>query len=227
MKTGLYLLFLCLVSCLTIACENSTEVEETKPIVNEKDYKKEFTKYGISDSSIVDLKAFEVGEKAPDFSGFDQNGNLISLSELNQEGDVVLIFYRGYWCPHCSKSLSKIADVAQDIKTKGASIIAIAPEGEGGMKAAENDLGSEIILIRDADQSIMKKYNVAFKVNERYNKKFSSWKGVSLAEINEQDEAVLPIPATYIIGDNGKIKYAFFSPNYTDRASVREILAHL
>ena len=50
------------------------------------------------------------GAKAPDFTGFDQNGNEIKLKDLVKKGPVVLVFYRGYWCPYCNKALKRLEE---------------------------------------------------------------------------------------------------------------------
>src|SRR5690348_16035733 len=62
-----------------------------------------------------------INSKAPDFKGTDQNGNTVRLKDLIKKGDVVLVFYRGQWCPFCNRYLSKLQDSLQLILDKGAS----------------------------------------------------------------------------------------------------------
>ena len=73
-----------------------------------------------------------INSKAPEFKGKDQNGNEIVLKDLRKKGPVVIIFYRGYWCPYCNKELQKLEDSLQLIKEKGAQLIAITPEKQEG-----------------------------------------------------------------------------------------------
>ena len=73
-------------------------------------------------------KGLDVNATAPDFTAKDQSGAVINLKEKLKKGPVVLIFYRGYWCPYCSKQLKKLEDSLLQITNKGATLIAITPE---------------------------------------------------------------------------------------------------
>jgi len=73
-------------------------------------------------------EGLKVGEMAPDFSAKDQDGKTISLKQALQKGPVVMLFYRGQWCPYCNRQLKKLEDSLQLIKEKGARLIAVTPE---------------------------------------------------------------------------------------------------
>ncbi len=189
----------------------------------------DYGKFGVAESSFDKVKAVDVGQTAPDFKGKDQFGNEVSLSEELENGSVVLIFYRGYWCPYCTRYLGEYVARMEDIKAKGASIIAIAPEGEQYTKKSAEISGLEVPFISDSKNEILEKYGVAFEVNDAYNEKFNNWKKgeTSIGEINGQETASLPIPATYIIGKDGKVKWVHFNPDYSERASVEEVIINL
>ena len=72
----------------------------------------------------------------------------------------------------------------------------------------------------------MKNYKVNFKVDENTIIKYKSY-GIDFDKANGENGANLPVPATYIVGKNGKIKYAFFNTDYSKRASVKDILEQL
>ena len=69
-----------------------------------------------------------INSKAPDFKATDQYGNEIRLKDVLKDSLVVLIFYRGQWCPYCNKQLKKLEDSLQLLKNKGARLIAVTPE---------------------------------------------------------------------------------------------------
>src|SRR5262245_50362172 len=69
-----------------------------------------------------------INSKAPDFKGVDQSGTELNLKDLRKLGPVVLVFYRGYWCPYCSKYLKTLEDSLQLVKEKGAQVVAITME---------------------------------------------------------------------------------------------------
>src|SRR5258705_10115712 len=74
-----------------------------------------------------------INSRAPDFKGKDQNGIELNLKDLRKLGPVVLVFYRGYWCPYCNKYLKTLEDSLEQIKEKGAQLIAITLEGDSGV----------------------------------------------------------------------------------------------
>lgn len=179
----------------------------------------------FSDDSVVKT-GLEIGDKAPDFSGIDQNGNELSLNGLVEKGPVVLIFYRGYWCPYCNKHLSELQDSLNFILQKDASVIAISPEKSEFVDKSVQQTKASFSILSDSNSLIMKKYDVDYKVADS---KVMTYKifNLDINEANGDDSNVLPVPATYIIGTNGKIKWVHFNPDYKKRSTIKEILDQL
>lgn len=171
-------------------------------------------------------QALEVGTKAPDFKGTDQSGKVISLAKLLTNGDVVVLFYRGYWCPYCNKQLSQLNDSLAFITNKGASVIAIAPETAENVQKTIGKTKVNFSVLSDAGMEIMKSYKVNFAVDEKTVERYKGY-GIDFNQVNGNNGANLPVPATYIIGKDGKIKYAFYNPDYRKRTSVQELINHL
>lgn len=171
-------------------------------------------------------KGLNVNDVAPAFSAKDQNGKTVSLTEELKKGSVVLVFYRGQWCPYCNKHLKKLEDSLSLITAKGASLITVTPEKpENISKTIEKTKASYSILFDDG-LKIMKSYDVAFAVDEKTVEKYKGY-GIDFTQANGTNGASLPVPALYIIGKDGKISYRYFDVNYSKRASVAEILTHL
>lgn len=171
-------------------------------------------------------KGINVNDTAPVFSAKDQNGKTVSLAEELKKGPVVLVFYRGQWCPYCNKHLKKLEDSLSLITAKGASLITVTPEKpENISKTIEKTKASYSILFDDG-LKIMKSYDVAFTVDEKTVEKYKGY-GIDFTQANGANGASLPVPALYIIGKDGKISYRYFDVNYSKRASVAEILSHL
>ena len=169
-----------------------------------------------------------INSKAPDFKGKDQNGNEVVLKDLRKKGPVVIIFYRGYWCPYCNKELQKLEDSLQLIKEKGAQLIAITPEKQEGITKTVERTKATYPIITDDELKIMKAYDVAYQVDTKTIDRYKM-ASIDLAANNGQKpEAVyLPVPAVYIIGKDGEIKYRFFEEDYKKQAAVKYILSNL
>ena len=170
--------------------------------------------------------ALSVGDKAFNFTGTDQNGNAVELFEILEESPVVLMFYRGAWCGYCNKQLSEMEDSLKFINEKGGVVIAVTPEQPESIEKTIKKTNASFKILHDKDLKIMKTYNVDYALENSIVKKYKSY-GINLLESNKENGANLPVPATYIIGKDKKILYAFFDPDYTKRATVGKILQNL
>lgn len=169
-----------------------------------------------------------INSKAPDFKAVDQYGKEIRLKDALKDSLVVLIFYRGQWCPYCNKQLKKLEDSLQLIKDKGAKLIAITPEKPEYISKTIEKTKATYPLIYDKEMKIMKAYAVAFEVDDRTVSRYKN-ADIDLATANGQKEKVyLPVPAVYIISKKeGTIIYRYFESDYKKRVSVQEILNNL
>jgi peroxiredoxin len=168
----------------------------------------------------------KVGDKAPDFTAMDQNGQSVTLNKLLMNGDVVVVFYRGQWCPFCNKQLSHINDSLSLIVAKKATVIAITPETAENVKKTIQKTKASYAVLEDKGMAIMKNYKVNFSVDAETVEKYKKY-GIDFDKANGANGANLPVPATYIIGKNGNVKYVFFNPDYKLRPSVKEMLDNL
>src|SRR6476620_3143526 len=165
-----------------------------------------------------------INSKAPDFKALDQNKTEVSLKDLRKKGTVVVVFYRGNWCPFCNKFLKKLQDSLDLVKEKKAQIIAITPEASEGIDSTIAKTGASFPILYDKDMKIANNYKVAFKVDERTVARYKN-AGIDLLKTNNQTkDAYLPVPAVYIINSEGSITYRYFDEDYKKRLSVRELL---
>jgi len=106
-------------------------------------------------------------------------------------------------------------------------LIAITPEGEEGMTETKDNSKATFTIVSDTDGSIVKAFDVDYKVTDVYVDKVNEMLKVSIPENNASGKAELPVPATYIINKEETIIYAHFDPDYKKRASIVDILAAL
>lgn len=218
------LLFFILPIMMTFSC-NQQEKEHKASELVEDSSDGDLSKFGMNPN--YNPTGMEVGEEAPAITMVTATSEEVSLKKLYEEQPLVIIFYRGHWCPACNKHLSEFAERAVEIKKNGAKIIAVTPETYENVEKTISETGLDFMVISDTDGSVMKAFNVNFNVTEDYQLKIKEQYGTSISEANNAQEAVLPVPATYIIDTNGRIVYKQFDPDYTNRASIDDILANL
>lgn len=164
-----------------------------------------------------------INSKAPEFKIKDQSGVEISLKELRKKGPVVLVFYRGNWCPYCNKELKNLQDSLTLLTYKKAQVVAISPEASAGIAETVKKTGAVFPVLYDKEAKVAKAYQVAYEVDEKTTTRYKSF-GTDLLKINEQKGApILPVPAVYIINRDGAITYRYFNEDYRKRPSVAEL----
>lgn len=167
-----------------------------------------------------------INSKAPDFALKDQYGATVTLKDLRKKGQTVLIFYRGNWCPYCTKALKTYQDSLGQLLTKGVQVVAITPQGKEGIDSMVAKTGAVFPILSDEGGKTLEAYQVAFKVDDRTVNRYKM-AGIDLLKTNNQKEATLPVPAVYIINTEGTVTYRYFDDNYKRRVSVKEILANI
>ena len=174
-----------------------------------------------------DPHGLQVNQAAPDFSGKDQYGKTITLKSLLKKGNVLLVFYRGEWCPYCNKYLKELEESLLTISAKGASVVAVTPEKPEYVAKSVEKTKATFPILHDEALKIMKSYDVAYKLDSKALNKYKKI-NVDLNVINGPvNSENLPVPAVYIIDQKGIIVYRFFDPNYTNRAPISSLIKYL
>ena len=144
------------------------------------------------------------------------------------EGPVLLVFLRAEWCSYCVKHLQAFQDNIQDIHDTGqAKVIAVSPQKRSYMQEFHREHQLSFPILYDKDHSVMKDYKVFFHVTDKYNDYIEKAKGNRIEIFNGDKEPVMPVPATYLIGQDKIIKYIHYDPNYKKRSDVKEVMTHL
>lgn len=172
-------------------------------------------------------KGLEPGMKAPGFIAKDNTGKTIDLKQLlGSHKAVVLIFYRGQWCPYCNKYLSQLQDSLQMLTAKGAYVIGVTPETVDNIERTVDKTHASFSIIQDKGYQLMKAYDVLYTVDDATVSKLNGY-GIDIEKNNGNKDHILPVPATYIIDPSGKITYVHFDKDYTKRASISSLLQQL
>ncbi|WP_339844276.1 peroxiredoxin-like family protein [uncultured Dokdonia sp.] len=182
----------------------------------------------IEDLEATDIlkHAVKTGDKFPDFTLPNAQGKTITLSEQLQKGKVVIIFYRGGWCPYCNLELKAFQEVLPQIKKKGATLIAITPETPDNSLSTKEKNELDFEVLTSENNELARSLNLVFKLPEALAELYGKF-GIDLLESQGNDANELPIAATYIIDQNGEVSYHFLSEDYKLRADPEVIIAAL
>lgn len=168
-----------------------------------------------------------VGTPAPDFIARNYLDQPVKLSEYYTEGPVVLIFYRGGWCPYCNRHLKELQDNLHAFVSHNAAIIAVSVDTPENVAktAQENALDFEIISNPSAD--ILTSYNLAYQLSADLKEKYLKEYNIDLEKYSGRTDGIIAVPAVFIIDQTGKIVYAYANEDYKVRKIPQEILDEL
>lgn len=172
-------------------------------------------------------KGLKVGEKVQHFTAKDLHDTIFDSNKALEKGPLVVVFYRGQWCPFCNKHLKKLEKELQKVIKKGASLIAISPEKSEFLKRTAEKTSASFRLLHDENYDISTLFDVTTKPGKMERFMVNTMLGAKLKKANTDDSERLPIPATFIIDQEARVVWRHFDPNYKKRSEVSEILANL
>ena len=154
-----------------------------------------------------------VGTKVKDFELKTPGGDPVSLSGLNEQGPVVLIVLRGfpgYQCPICSRQLGGFAARAKQFEELGANVLLVYPGAESqlAVKAEEflrdRELPKPFHYVIDPDYSFTNLYHLRWDAPRE-----------------------TAYPSTFVIDEEGVVRYALVSGSHGGRSNPQEVLEAL
>lgn len=169
-------------------------------------------------------RALKEGDLAPDFLLPDANGRLVSSEELRQRGPLVVSFYRGGWCPYCTAELCALQAAKQEFEDLHAGLVVLSPDTRDFPREMKRSFGLELQVLADVDYDVAMSYGVLFSIPEE-TRAYYSGLGIDLGKRHGSSMWMLPIPATYVIDRDGRVRHAFVEPDFTIRQEPTEILA--
>lgn len=175
----------------------------------------------------IQERALRKGEQLPGFELHNQNMELVSSSEELAKGPLIITFYRGFWCPYCNIDLSNLNNYTSKFEELGARMLTISPELPQYSKkiSAMHKLNFDILWDKgnEVAEAFRLKFYLPGDLKELYRDKFS----INLKLYHGDDQWALPIPARFIVNQEGQVIYAENSADYTKRPDPEELLTTL
>lgn len=165
----------------------------------------------------------KLGETAPDFTLSDPTGLNISLSSLLKKGPVVLVFYRGAWCPYCNMHLHVLLESLPGIRRHGAQLVAITPQNPDKSAEQFKKDGYPFLVLSDLDSSVMQAYRLYYELDPELIRVYKKL-GLNIEDFNGPGRNVLPVPGTFVLDQKGVVRARHADTDYTQRMEPAEIL---
>jgi len=173
--------------------------------------------------SPADVEPLDVNDKIPNVNLTRLNGEKVYLSDAIGGKPAVLIFFRGGWCPYCTKHLAALKGVISQIKEMGYEVIAISPDSIESNQKAMDDKEIDYTVLSDSDFEAIQEFRLAFKLDDETLKLYDSY-GLKLIPMPETGDTVLPVPAIYVVDSLGIVQFRQYDPDYRKRLDPELLL---
>lgn len=170
----------------------------------------------------LEKKALNVGKKAPDVM-INFHGQKRALSQVYSRGPVVLKFYRGGWCPYCMTELKHYDNMIEEFKKAGAQVLAFAPDTEAMSRKTQSTHDLSFDVLSDEGHAIARQFGLVYKMDDKVVEGLKK-NGIDVTLYQGNDKKELSIPATYVIGQDGSIAFAYVDADYRQRAEPEDVL---
>lgn len=170
--------------------------------------------------------ALKAGDKLPAFTLSDPEGNLVSSDELLSKGPLVISFYRGVWCPYCNMELQALQEALPQFTELGASLVAISPQNPVNSRKSVRQNNLSFPILSDPHNDVAAAFGLRFQMPDYLVDLYKSLKN-DLPAFNGDPSWTLPMPARFVVGQDGVVLYAEVNPDYTRRPEPEDMLPAL
>ncbi len=170
------------------------------------------------------------GDSLPDVALGTADGSTLDLHEAVSEQPAVIAFYRGGWCPYCSKHLAELGRVEAQLRELGYQILAVSPDRPVKMRESLQQLADvspeempAYTLLSDSQMEAAKAFGIAFEVEPDVVRQYAEY-GIDLVEASGENHQMLPHPAIFVVSSDKVIRFAHVDPDYKTRLTGEAIV---
>lgn len=170
------------------------------------------------------VKPLQTGEKIPEVSLATAENTTFDLNEYVKNQPVVLIFYRGGWCPYCNIHLRELQKVDTELRKMGFEILAISHDKPEKLRKSIEKHSPTYTLLSDTLANAATAFDIAFRLDDAMLTKYKNY-GMDLEEASGESHHLLPVPSVFIIGKDGIIHYVYYNADYKNRLKADELIS--
>jgi len=175
-------------------------------------------------ASGIEERILPVGATAPEFALKHSNGKVVRSADLLAVGPLVIKFFRGRWCPYCMTELETWRDLYGQLRERGGLLVAISPQIERQSDFMAGQHGIPFPVLSDPGCAVAAQFGLVYTVPD-YHRQYYRSILVNIPFVNGDESWLLPIPATYVLGMDGKILFAEAHADFRVRPEPEEALA--
>lgn len=175
-------------------------------------------------TSPQEVRPLLLGSALPDAGLRDLDGKPVRLREVADGKPLVLVFYRGGWCPYCNLQLSELRKLGVPLGELGYRIVAISPDRPEALRETLDGKSLDYTLLSDSRAEAIEALGIGFRVDDATLAKYAEY-GVDLEAASGETHHVLPVPSVFVVDAAGVIQFHYVNPDYRIRVPADLLLA--
>ena len=175
-------------------------------------------------ASALEVRPLMIGQSIPDVALKTAEGKAFDLQAAAEEQPLVIIFYRGGWCPFCNAHLGQLQEAGPQLRALGYRIIAISPDRPEKLAESLEKTPLSYTLLSDSSMAAANAFGLAFEVDALMLEMLASYK-IDIEAASGETHHLLPVPAVFIAGNDGIIDFSYANPDYKTRLAPEVLLA--
>lgn len=166
------------------------------------------------------------GTTAPKFSVKDALGKTVTSDSLLGKDRVLLMFYRGGWCPFCNFQMHEMATAAAEFKKRNVTVVAVSVDQPAGAAAFQQAHTAPFLVLSDPDLAAHKAFHVIHHVDDGEYAQLQKF-GIQLEKASGKTHHDIAVPSIFILDAKGTVVWGHANPDYQTRPTVAQLLSVL
>ncbi|CAB3750116.1 peroxiredoxin-like family protein [Paraburkholderia humisilvae] len=171
-------------------------------------------------------RALRAGHRVPAFVLNSPNGKPVSSLSLLAQGPLVIDFCRGVWCPYGNLELQALEAALPALRAHGARVIAISPQSAAHSRKAVRMNRLSFPILCDTHNDLAAAFGLRYALPGYLIELYRQLKN-DLPAFNHDTSWTLPMPARYLVGQDGVVLVSEVNPDYTQRPEPEDLLPAL
>lgn len=184
--------------------------------------------YKIIDESTIGTRDGDLGvpngHVVSDVSISDTDGNLVALDELWKDQALMVVFYRGGWCPYCNMQIRELSEDYAAFEKEGVLPVLISVDQPDVTSLTTETYDIPFPVLSDQDLVAHTEFNVINKLSQEHLD-WAASRGRDFADWSGRDHQTIAVASSFLVDTNGVVQWSTVLEDYTSRPTVKQLMA--
>ena len=174
---------------------------------------------GTNDAGI----GLAAGDGVPAFVSHSVTGEPVHWNELAEKGPLLVIFYRGGWCPYCNVQIRQLTLAYPEFEARGILPVLISADRPDAASLAQNHYEIPFPVLSDPDLQAHEAFGVTLEVDDVTVERYKEY-GIDLEAWSGRDHHTIAVSSAFLVDVDGVVRWAHTSLDYKTRPSPEQLV---